>query len=315
MTQVHGPLLSIFAVVLGGCPCVGFDDTPEEVTEEFTATEEEVEPFKGPDGELAPEACEELCTPLIGVEPDSCELLSYDPEYTEAYLFECTGTVTPICVGGRRPAGLASSGAAEGADPVGRWLAETAHLEAASVPAFERLAERLHALGAPASLVAAAREAARDEVEHARVMTAQARAHGAEPAEVRLQPVVAPDAEALALDNAVEGCVRETWGALLAWYQAKHAEDPGLRQAFAGIARDETRHAELARSVGEWLEPQLSLEARARVRAARDQAVAELRRSVTGVELPEGARERLGLPPRALATMMLDRLQPRLWAA
>lgn len=314
MVRTHGSLLSIFAVVLSGCVCVGFDDTPEEITTQFTATDAEMEPYKDADGELAPEACTEACTEILGVEPDSCELLSYDPDRTDAYSFECTGTVTPVCKGGRRPLGLASSGAGEGADPVGRWLGELAHLEAASVPAFEQLAARLIAVGAPPELVAAARDAARDEVEHARVVTACARSYGAEPAKVRLHAVAEPDLEALALDNAVEGCVRETWGALLAWYQATHAEDSRLREAFAVIARDETRHAELARSIAQWLDPRLSPQARARVRAARDHAVAELRQR-EGLGLPNAARERLGLPPREVAVTLLDRLQPRLWAA
>ncbi|MCX4246223.1 ferritin-like domain-containing protein [Paraliomyxa miuraensis] len=329
MVRVHGSLMSIFSVVLAGCPCIGFDDTPYERTEDFTATEEEAEPFEGPDGELLPDACEELCIAEFGTshidgpqDLQSCELVSYDPQYTEAYLFECTFVVSPQCIGGRRPAGLASSGTSEGAEPIGRWLAETAHLEAASVPAFDRLAARLSALGAPAALVAAARDAARDEVEHARVMTARARAHGAEPAAVRVDPMPEPDLEharereleALAVDNAVEGCVRETWAALVAWVQAEHAEDLALREVFVGIARDETRHAELARSVSTWLEPRLSPRARARVRAARDRAVAELRRTA-GRGLPEASRQHLGLPSRAMALALLDGLQPRLWAA
>ena len=44
------------------------------------------------------------------------------------------------CVGGRRPEGLRSQGRGRGDCALGRWFAELAHLEAASVPAFERLA-------------------------------------------------------------------------------------------------------------------------------------------------------------------------------
>lgn len=304
-------LASIFSVALAGCSC----PDPEQVTERVSASDEEVAPFLQADGELEPDACMEVCQDEVDFMVESCELVSHDPELTQAWLFECTGLEAVFCTG-RRPAGLVASGAEvdAGADPVGRWLAEAAHLEAASVPAFVQLAKRLSGLGAPASLVDAARSSARDEVEHARVMTAWARAHGVEPAAVRLRPVGEPGLEALALENAVEGCVRETWGALLAWYQAGHAENPAMRAVLAGIARDETRHAELARSITEWIEPQLSAAARARVRAARDRAVAELRQCA-GLGLPEPTRRRLGLPGPAEAKVLLDRVQPMLWAA
>ena len=303
-------LLSVFSAVLVGCGC------PDETfSDQFTATEEEVEPHKDAAGEVTFETCVAVCEQERGsVEVEVCELVSYDPEYTEAYLFECAGIKLDTFCTGRRPAGLASVGGGAGGDSVGGWLAEAAHLEAASVPAFEQLAQQLRALGAPFALVAEARRAARDEIEHARVMGAWARAHGCEPAAVRLRAVAEPDLEALARDNAVEGCVRETWGALLAWVQAGHAEDLELRATLARIARDETRHAELARSIAAWLEPRLSAEARARVRAARDAAVQELRRGA-GLGLAEDVRTRLGLPDRELAMGLLDRLQPRLWAA
>ena len=49
--------------------------------------------------------------------------------------------------------------------------------------------------------------------------------------------------EAIAIENAVEGCVRESFGALLATWQAKTAGDARVRAAMKRIARDETRHA------------------------------------------------------------------------
>ena len=47
----------------------------------------------------------------------------------------------------------------------------------------------------------------------------------------------------VAIENAVEGCVRETFGALIASWQAEHARDPGIKRLMRSIARDETRHA------------------------------------------------------------------------
>jgi hypothetical protein len=42
--------------------------------------------------------------------------------------------------------------------------------------------------------------------------------------------------EELATDNAVEGCVRETFAALLAVHQSEHGTDPSIREAFGSIA-------------------------------------------------------------------------------
>src|SRR5262249_20637467 len=152
--------------------------------------------------------------------------------------------------------GLVPSAAAAGA-PAARWLADVARLEAASVPAFVMLARDLIAQGAPAALVRAALRAADDEVRHARVMTALAPGHGAAPPAVVVAPTAPRDRAALALDNAVEGCVREAFAAVCAYHQAAAAPDPSLRDAFAAIAADETAHAALAFAIDAWLAPQL----------------------------------------------------------
>ena len=68
-----------------------------------------------------------------------------------------TGTTT--C--GRRPAGLRPWRVPTRGSSAGRWLAEAAALEAASVPAFRRLARELAAHGAPARLVERARRRCR----------------------------------------------------------------------------------------------------------------------------------------------------------
>src|SRR6185312_12184135 len=87
--------------------------------------------------------------------------------------------------GGRRPAELVRADTT-GREAVGRWLAEAAQLEAASVPAFEILARELTAHDAPRELVARALAAADDERRHARIMSSWARAHGATPGPVRV---------------------------------------------------------------------------------------------------------------------------------
>src|SRR5207244_2173225 len=119
-------------------------------------------------------------------------------------------------------------------------------LEAASVPAFLLLARDLVVHGAPPALVQAALVAADDEVRHAATMAVLARAHGATPPAVELTPTPVRELRALALDNAIEGCVREAFAAACAAHQAGAAADPALRTALAAIAVDEARHAALA---------------------------------------------------------------------
>ena len=202
----------------------------------------------------------------------------------------------PLCLG-RRPEGLQMPEPDSG-DELGAWLATCAHLEAASVPAFRTLATELRSYGAPDSLIAACERAARDEVRHARMTTRLARRHGAEPARVELDHAEPRDLLALALDNAVEGCVREAFGALVALWQAHTAVDREVRALAADIAPDEVQHAELAWTVARFIEPQLSATERSRIddarHAALDELLAETARTsandvVTRAGLPTGA--------------------------
>ncbi|HZS42043.1 MAG TPA: ferritin-like domain-containing protein [Polyangia bacterium] len=208
---------------------------------------------------------------------------------------------------GRAPANLRAARAPSGGDAIGRELAIAAHLEAASVSAFERLRDELRAHGAPPSLIRAAERARKDEVRHARMTAALAKRHGAAPPPVELcgdLPQVR-ELESIAVENAVEGCARESWGALIATWQSRTAGDPRLRALAESIAPDETRHAELAWAVARWAEPRLSAAARRRVRDARRRALAELA-AAAAVEPAPILVERLGLP-RARPALALAR--------
>jgi hypothetical protein len=214
------------------------------------------------------------------------------------------------CVGniGRRPVGFVSPRAREreergaAASDVGRYFARVAYLERASVTAFVDLHARLVHLGAPPRLRRAARAAAADERRHTRVATRFAREHGARvapPSRAQRAPLTL---EALARDNAVEGCVRETFGVLIALHQAEHAASPRVARALRRIAEDEIRHAELAWSLHRWAVARLPPPAAGRVRAAQAEALAELLRP-TPVAPPAVARA-VGLPPAATAARL-----------
>src|SRR5262249_35131396 len=134
-------------------------------------------------------------------------------------------TCHPACTG-RRPAGLTVPMRASAANVLGDYFAEMAALEAASVDAFRTLRDELALHRAPRSLRRAAARAARDEVRHARVTASIAKRFGAQPAPVEVIPSAPRPLEAIARENAVEGCVRETFGALIATRQAIAARDP-----------------------------------------------------------------------------------------
>jgi hypothetical protein len=130
----------------------------------------------------------------------------------------------PYCIVGRRPEGLRESADELGAS-LGAFFARSAALEAASVPAFLRLGRELRSHGAPRSLVARARAAARDEVRHARAVAELALVFGGQTPLWSAAPGTLRELEAVATENAIEGCVRETYGALVALHQQQCARD------------------------------------------------------------------------------------------
>ena len=116
-----------------------------------------------------------------------------------------------------------------------------------------------------------------------------------------------------AIENAVEGCVNETWAALVAAWQARHADGADVRAAYERIATDEARHGDLAWAIDAWIAEQLSEDERARVVAARREAVQRLLEGVgePGSELVTS----VGLPSRERAATLLRQLDEALWSA
>ncbi|HEY0706555.1 MAG TPA: ferritin-like domain-containing protein [Polyangia bacterium] len=213
------------------------------------------------------------------------------------------------CPGGRRPEGLRLPNVQDDASEVGAWLGTLAALEAASVPAFERLAMELAAHDAPPSLVRAALAAARDEVIHARMGARLAERYG-----VRAQQPGVPAFEGvrrldeILAENAVEGCVREAYGAVSAAHQASTAGDPFVRRAFRRIADDESRHAALGLAVDCWGRTKLSAKARQRLRQEKELAV-DLLLAETAIVPSLACTATLGLPPPELSHRMVMMLR------
>ena len=222
-----------------------------------------------------------------------CELHASHGDYAEVHV-----TWASYCPGGRRPEGLVVAPA--GAAGAGELFAQLAQLEAASVPAFERLARELRAHGAPEPLVAEATRARADERRHARVVAALARRFGARVPRPGVPRREVRPLEVVAVENAVEGCVREAYGAVVAAHQAAGAADPIVRRAMAAIAVDETRHTALSYAIDDWMRTRMGGAARRRVAQARREAHADLTRDVER-PIPAATAALAGLPDAATA--------------
>ena len=247
--------------------------------------------------------CSDVCTSLYGdsspdliiTQIDTCELivdgdLMGDPAAIIGSL-QCEGySSDTICVGGRRPLGHIEL--PPGAADLPTFLAQCAHLEAASVVAFSELADRLAKWGAPPELVARCHQAAREESDHAALLGALAREVGAkvEPATKHPVPV---DLARAALDNAIEGCVHEAWSALACAAAARDAHTPELRAIYTRLAADEAEHAQLAWDLHTWFMGQVDTLQRNTIRAAQQSALAAL---------PALARAQAQNTPPALAS-------------
>lgn len=215
-------------------------------------------------------------------------------------------------LGGRGHEAILPPAPAKSTDAVGAWLADAAHDEAASVVAFKAVARELEVHRAPHSLPMRARAAAQDEVRHAAMMESMAMRWGVHPERPKLASIAVRSLEAVALENAMEGCVRETWTALEACYQARWAKDPLIRRAMLEISLDELRHAEFSWALDGWARRQLDDKARARVDAARRTAAEELLESLSS-ERDRNLCIEAGMPPAETAQSLASQLHRALW--
>jgi len=221
------------------------------------------------------DACASSCT-------EACQRLYFSTSFvscTDDGMDAGTAFATCVhilCAGGRRPTGLQRPRNARAGSQFARWLAGAAWMERASVRSFERLARELEAHGAPRWLVREARRARTDEARHAQEVGKLARAHRVRVPRVHFRKCSVRSLVTIARENAVEGCVHETYGALAALVQSERATDAGVRDAMRRIAPDEKRHAALALAVSEWIAPKLTSTERARVACAKNRAAERL---------------------------------------
>jgi hypothetical protein len=182
-----------------------------------------------------------------------------------------------------------------------------------SVLAFVTLRRELRSHCAPESLLRRTLAAAAEEVGHARRMMTLAKRYGARAPRARrasdfeVRPLVE-----IAIENASEGCVNETFSGLIARHQALHARDAGVRAALSHIAPEELEHAALAWDLHEWLLAQLTEPQKARVQRALRRALRRLPLAARKSELDETNRRLLGLPSAARTCELARRLATEL---
>jgi hypothetical protein len=227
---------------------------------------------------------------------------------------EVSSTPVPACaVAGRKP--FAPSGSAAAAsDAYGNFLSEMAFLEASAVLAFDELASDLERLGAPVDLVARARVAKADEARHAQAMNAHADRAGVKVAQAQAPAHRYASLLELALHNAEEGCVRETYGALVALHQAEKAQDVALRADMQTIAQEEVAHAQWSHDLAAWVEPLLSAAEREQVAAAKQKAFAALSAECK-VDPASDLQTKAGLPSAETALRMLMGMKQKVLAS
>jgi hypothetical protein len=208
------------------------------------------------------------------------------------------------CLGGRRPAGLLADRRRLRGNEVGAFFARAARMEAASVPAFAQLATELAAHGGGASLIRRARRAMGEEARHFLSTARLAARFSTRVPLPRVRAMPVRPLEEVAAENAAEGCVNETYAALMALHQAAAARDRRVRAAMTAIAADELRHADLSWAIDGWCRAQLSPAARRRVDQRRAQAREALVASAAGDPASPALRHWAGLPDGERAVTM-----------
>ena len=214
-----------------------------------------------------------------------------------------------VCIG-RKPPGTLTFNPVNNhsaCNSLGQSLARHAAYEAASVVAFEHLKKELASLGAPEYLLKRIEKAANDERRHAEQVAILAYYYGYTADTFSVKPTSFRDIETIAIDNIQEGCIGETWGALVGLYQAEKAKDPIIADTMRKIGLDEVGHASFSWEIQDWLLVRLSNSAKERVHKAQKNAIKKLKENI--VEPYDQSHMLLaGLPEPHVAKQLADKL-------
>lgn len=220
----------------------------------------------------------------------------------------------PRPVPGRMPAGAHIQAPDDTASVLGEYFSSMAAMETAAVTAFRYLTRELEAYQAPEALIAMACQAVQEEIEHAEMAGLLSQAYDAAVPTVEVDDFQLRSLFEVALENAVEGCVNETFAAACGIWQHQHAELDAFKAVMGRVAEEESGHAELSWGIHQWIMPQLTEAQQQHIRAAQAEAIESLHATFQVEENPQ-VRRAVGLPESADALRLLGELRGQLWEA
>lgn len=236
-------------------------------------------------------------------------LVSCQVEYTAIHSpYTC-----PKAVPGRMPNGLMiENNQAASQSSIARYLADMAAMETAAITAFEYLVRELTAYGAPENLIEHAKQAVLEEKRHSEMAGLLASAHNATVTAVQVEDFMLRSLYEIALENAVEGCVNETFAAVCGLWQSEHAQMPVFKHVISHITDEELGHAALSWEIHAWLMPQLTDSQQQRINKAQTEAIERL---IANFRQKGDADQQaaFGLPDETAAAALFAELQNSVW--
>ncbi len=186
--------------------------------------------------------------------------------------------------------------------------------EGVAVKAFERLALELKAYDAPLFLMDAIDTAIQDEKRHFQLFQDLAGSLGITQISVdfEIDRYAVRTLLEIGIENAIEGCVGESFAALENLYQSECAQEMKIRVLHQQIVEDEIAHAELSWAIHDWILKQLpaheQMILKDQLRLAVDQQV-----YAKQPVLSEEMRRYLGLTDARIYGILVDQLNGLLW--
>ena len=247
-----------------------------------------------------------------GQYPTPSTLLSCDVEYTAVHSpYTC-----PRPVPGRIPNGLhlknSPAATQSSVNVLGQYLADMTAMETAAITAFYNLSLELEAYDAPAELIARAQQAVLEETRHSEMAALLAASFDAEMPEVTVDDFCLRSLYEIALENAVEGCVNETFAAACGLWQSEYAQLDVFRKVIGHITEEEMGHAALSWEIHQWIMPQLSELQQEQIRVAQAEAVESLVSDFKQESNPV-LQQAFGLPTKDDAARLFAQLKNSVW--
>jgi hypothetical protein len=286
--------------------CYQDDDLCDLDSYTFSVSDEQFSTYLNDEGQLTEDSCSTLCQEETGVYYDylcSCDYSGSD----EQGMHPVTCEYTVCAVEGRGHGNIQKLSTISGKNERARYFARAYHAEASSVAAFLQLRSELDLHNAPKELLERCSVAANEEVHHARMMAKMAKDCGNELPTLDFGELPHRSLFDLVLDNAIEGCIFESYSALKAHFQAQNAIDSGIRAIMKVIATDETKHAQLAWDIHQYLMSLLSSTEQQQIRIAQQQALKQLI-TQAGQENSQSCASEFGYPPSKLAETFAQQL-------